>query len=65
MIDSVSSVANVANFMSQTKANHEIDMAVAKKAQDVLKQNGENTLKLIDSAPVATGSSDSGIDVFV
>ncbi len=65
MIDSVSGVANVANFMSQTKANHEIDIAVAKKAQDVLKQNGENTLKLIDSAPIASGSSNTSIDVFV
>ena len=65
MIDSVSSVANVANYMSQTRANQEIDIAVAKKAQDVLKQNGENTLKLIDSTPVAAGSGNSNIDVFV
>jgi len=65
MIDSVSGVANVANYMSQTKANQEIDLAVAKKAQDVLKQNGENTLKLIDSTPVATGTGNANIDVFV
>ena len=65
MIDSVSSVANLANYMSASKANQEIDIAVAKKAQNVIKQSGENALKLINSTPVASGSGKGSVDVFV
>jgi hypothetical protein len=58
MIDSLSSVANVAVTMQQQKLSEQIDIAVMKKTKDIQEQQGQSALKLLESTKVT-----SGIDV--
>ncbi len=60
MIDSLSSVANMAVALQQQKFAQQIDVAVMKKTQDIQELQGQSALQLLESAKVT-----NGIDVHV
>jgi hypothetical protein len=55
MVDSVSSLANVAVAMQQQKLSQQINIAVQNKAQDIQEQQGQAVLQLLDSANITQG----------
>lgn len=61
MLDSVPSVAALATQMSTQKASQQVGVAVLAKAKEMQEQQGQNALKLLESASAPT----SGIDVRV
>lgn len=58
MLDSVSAIAGLATQMSTQKTAQEIQVAVLAKAKDLQEQQGQNALKLLESAGVPAGSID-------
>jgi len=63
MLDSVSSIANLATQLSAQKTGQQVELAVLNKVQDLQKQQGEAVLKLMESATVPAPAT--GIDVYV
>ena len=61
MLDSVSAIAGLATQMSTQKTAQQVEMAVLVKAKEMQEQQGQNALKLLESASVPPG----GIDVRV
>ncbi|MBD9359332.1 YjfB family protein [Methylomonas fluvii] len=61
MLDSVSSVAALATQMSTQKTGQQVQVAVLAKAKEMQEQQGQNALKLLESASVPA----NGIDVRV
>jgi proteasome assembly chaperone (PAC2) family protein len=59
MLDSVSSIAALATQMSTQKTAQQVEVAVLAKAKEMQEQQGQNALKLLESASVPT----NGIDV--
>ncbi len=58
MIDSVSNTTNAVVALQQKQLSQEINIAVAKKANDIQEQQGQSALKLIESA-----NNTQGIDL--
>lgn len=63
MLDSVSSIANLATQLSAHKTGQQVELAVLNKVQDLQKQQGEAVLKLMESAAIP--ASATSIDVYV
>lgn len=63
MLDSVSSIAHFATQLSNQKIGQQVEVAVMKKAQDLQQQQGQDLLKLMESATVRQPAT--GIDVHV
>ena len=63
MLDSVSSIANLATRLSAQKTGQQVELAVLNKVQDLQQQQGEAVLKLMESATVPVPAT--GIDVYV
>ncbi|OAI04244.1 YjfB family protein [Methylomonas methanica] len=61
MLDSVSSIAALATQMSTQKTAQQVEVAMLVKAKEMQEQQGQNALKLLESASV----SSNGIDVRV
>ncbi|MGZ0077712.1 YjfB family protein [Methylomonas sp. BW4-1] len=61
MLDSVSSVAALATQMSTQKTAQQVEVAMLVKAKEMQEQQGQNALKLLESASVPA----NGIDVRV
>ncbi|OQW73283.1 MAG: hypothetical protein BVN35_12340 [Proteobacteria bacterium ST_bin11] len=61
MLDSVSSIAGLATQMSTQKTSQQVGVAVLAKAKEMQEQQGQNALKLLESASVSA----NGIDVRV
>jgi hypothetical protein len=55
MVDSVSSLANVAVAMQQQKISQQINIAVMNKAQDLQEQQGQAVLQLLASTNISQG----------
>ncbi|MCQ8119340.1 YjfB family protein [Methylomonas rosea] len=61
MLDSVSSIAALATQMSTQKTAQQVEVAMLVKAKEMQEQQGQNALKLLESASVPN----NGIDVRV
>ncbi|WP_026602912.1 YjfB family protein [Methylomonas sp. 11b] len=61
MLDSVSSIAALATQMSTQKTAQQVEVAMLVKAKEMQEQQGQNALKLLESASVPN----SGIDIRV
>ncbi|CAD6881977.1 hypothetical protein [Methylomonas albis] len=58
MLDSVSSIAALATQMSTQKTGQQVQVAVLAKAKEMQDQQGQNALKLLESASVPNNSVD-------
>ncbi len=58
MLDSVSSIAALATQMSTQKTAQQVEVAVLAKAKELQDQQGQNALKLLESASVSASSVD-------
>jgi hypothetical protein len=58
MLDSVSSIAALATQMSTQKTGQQVQIAVLAKAKEMQDQQGQNALKLLESASVPNNSVD-------